>query len=119
MHRMVHFELHSPDVKKTNAFFADVFGWKLQQFGEHPYWIAVTGEGRGIDGGIMASRDGQQRTVNTIEVADLDAHMQQVKDAGGQIVVERMPIPGVGWLAYGTDPVGVLFGMMQPDSNAK
>ena len=30
-----------------------------------------------------------------------------------------MPIPTVGWLAYGKDTEGNLFGMMQADAAAK
>jgi predicted enzyme related to lactoylglutathione lyase len=30
-----------------------------------------------------------------------------------------MPIPGLGWLAYYKDTEGNIFGMMQPDPNAK
>jgi predicted enzyme related to lactoylglutathione lyase len=29
-----------------------------------------------------------------------------------------MPIPGVGWLAYGKDPEGNIFGVMEADSAA-
>jgi len=30
-----------------------------------------------------------------------------------------MAIPGVGWLAYAQDPVGNVFGILEPDTNAK
>jgi len=33
--------------------------------------------------------------------------------------VPKMPIPGVGWLAYAKDTEGNIFGIMQPDANAK
>ena len=38
---------------------------------------------------------------------------------GAVIAVPKMPIPGVGWLAYAKDPEGNIFGMMQPDPAAK
>jgi len=66
----------------------------------------------------MPSRDGQPRTVNTIQVDDLDAMVKKATANGGKNVVPRMPIPGVGWLAYCTDPGGNIFGMMQPDPAA-
>jgi uncharacterized protein len=34
-------------------------------------------------------------------------------------VVPKMPIPGVGWLAYFKDTEGNIVGVMQPDANAK
>jgi hypothetical protein len=32
--------------------------------------------------------------------------------------VPKMPVPGVGWLAYAKDPDGNIFGMMQTDASA-
>lgn len=117
MGRPIHFELQSSDCAKAQKFYGDLFGWKFQQFGSHEYWLAMTGEGPGIDGGLMPS-NGLKNWVCTIEVENLDAHLEKVAAAGGVIVVPKMPIPGVGWLAYGNDPDGNIFGMMQADPNA-
>jgi predicted enzyme related to lactoylglutathione lyase len=38
---------------------------------------------------------------------------------GGQVVVPKMPIPGVGYLAYCQDTEGLLFGIHQLDPSAK
>jgi hypothetical protein len=38
---------------------------------------------------------------------------------GRRIVVRKMALPGVGWLAYATDPGGAIFGFMHPDPDAK
>jgi predicted enzyme related to lactoylglutathione lyase len=38
---------------------------------------------------------------------------------GGTIVVPKMPIPGVGWLAYARDTEGSIFGIHQADPTAK
>ncbi len=135
MNRPVHFELHSVDPARTNAFFERVFGWKMTRWGggggdvggAPEYFVASTGGGAhasggswpGIDGGVMRSRDGQQRTVNTIQVDDVDRCAAEVKGAGGKICVEKMAISGVGYLMYATDPTGVLFGFMHADPGAK
>jgi len=37
---------------------------------------------------------------------------------GAQVVLPKMPIPGVGWLVYCKDTEGNIFGMMQADPNA-
>ena len=39
--------------------------------------------------------------------------------AGGTIVVPKMPIPTVGWLAYFKDPDGIIHGVYQDDKEAK
>jgi predicted enzyme related to lactoylglutathione lyase len=121
MNRPIHFEYHSPDPAKTNAFFAEIFGWKFSQFpGPVEYFLAMTGEGQpGIDGGVMRSKDGQPRTINTIQVEDVDACLLKIQAAGGQVCLPKMAIPGVGWLAYASEPMGNLFGIMHSDPNAK
>ena len=67
----------------------------------------------------MTRRDPAQPCVNTMDVADLDAAITAIDAAGGLCVVPKMPIPGVGWLAYFKDPEGHIFGAMQADATAK
>ena len=122
MPRPVHFEIPAEDPARAIKFYEEVFGWKFQKWdGPFPYWTVTTGSDSepGINGGLMPSRDGQPRTVNTIQVDDLDAMVKKSIAHGGRNVVPRMPIPGVGWLAYCTDPGGNIFGLMQPDETAK
>ena len=122
MRPVVHFEFLVPQPPKSIEFFQNVFGWKIDKWGTGPqdYWTAKTREQNqpGIDGGFVTPHDNQPRTVNTIEVDDLDAYIQRVFEAGGQNVVPRMAIPGVGWVAYCTDPNGLVFGIYQSDPNA-
>ena len=121
MNRVVHFEIPVSDPEKAIAFFEKVFGWKFSQFGNMDYWSVETGAAGepGINGGLMRKRDPQQPVVNTIQVADIDAMMKTIEAAGGKIVVPKMPIPAVGWLAYFTDPEGNIHGVMQEDRSAK
>ena len=120
MNRIVHFEFHEPDVNKALKFYADVFGWKSQRFaGPQEYHLLFTGDGKGIDGGMMPSRDGQPHTFNTIQVQDVDQATAKVIEHTGSICVPKMAIPGVGWLVYCKDPGGVIFGMMHEDKEAK
>ena len=58
--------------------------------------------------------------VEPVEVndADLKIDTMRAQGAGGQIVVPRMAVPGIGWLAYFKDLGGNIFGMMQPDPTA-
>jgi uncharacterized protein len=54
-----------------------------------------------------------------MDVADLDTATTVIETAGGLCVVPKMPIPGVGWLAYFKDTEGHIFGAMQADAAAK
>ena len=73
----------------------------------------------GIDGALQPRKDAPQPTVNTVGVEDLDMHIAKIKRAGGKIMVPKMAVPGVGWLAYAEDTEGNVFGMMQGDPNVK
>ena len=55
--------------------------------------------------------------VVTVDVADLDATLETALKFGGETRLSRMPVPGVGWLAYLADPDGNLFGVLQADES--
>ena len=57
--------------------------------------------------------------VNTIGVGNLNEMIAKVEANGGTIAVPKKPVPGIGWLAYFKDVEGNLFGILQPDTNAK
>jgi predicted enzyme related to lactoylglutathione lyase len=122
MNRVVHFEIPAADPDALGGFYARTFGWTIQKWGEGDmeYWLVGTGpqNERGIDGGLLRRRDPAQPVVNTIDVASLDAAMAAVEENGGRIVVPKMAIPGVGWLAYFKDPEDNIFGMMESDAAA-
>jgi uncharacterized protein len=127
MPRPVHFEIHASDPEVVVAFYEQVFGWKIERWGEEPYWLIHTGDGNpGIDGGLVPRRGPAPAVgapvdsfVNTIDVADLDATVTTITGAGGMVVRSKQPVPGIGWQAYFRDPDGNLFGVLQPDDKAK
>jgi len=101
--RPIHFEIPAENVERAIGFYQNVFGWTFQKWdGPMPYWMIVTGkEGEpGINGGLMPRRDPAQPCVNTVGVASVDETVATVESNGGVCVVPKMPIPGVGWLAY-------------------
>lgn len=119
--RVVHFEIPCNDPEKTMAFFKQAFNWTFQEFIPGEYWSAVTGEeGKpGINGGIMKKKDPNQPIANSIDVVNMEETMMKIEKAGGQIVVPKMPIPTVGWLAYFKDPDGNIHGIYQNDPSAR
>lgn len=120
--RVVHFELGAVEPERAVKFYSEVFDWKINKFpGPQDYWLATTGpDGQpGINGGIMRHKDAQPRTINTIQVESIEGTVQKIEASGGTMCVPKMAIPGVGWLAYGQDTEGNLFGIMVPDPGAK
>jgi predicted enzyme related to lactoylglutathione lyase len=135
MNRPVHFEIHAADPERTAEFYREVFAWDIREWTipgvpvapENRYWLVTTGatSAPGINGGIIVRRGpapaiGQpvNAFVCTIGVASLDEAMASATSHGATLALPKMPIKGVGWLAYCHDPAGNLFGMMQEDPSA-
>ena len=123
MYRPIHFEIPSADPEGAIKFYSGLFGWKFQSWGGGPmeYWLVDTGDASqpGIHGGLMKRVHPEQPCVNTIDVPDLEAAVEKAVQLGGTVALPKMPVPGVGWLAYVQDPDGNLLGLMQPDPAAK
>ncbi|MEC0269936.1 hypothetical protein [Paenibacillus anseongense] len=50
----------------------------------------------------------------------ISSHLLRMKSPdGGAIVVPKITMPGMGYLAYFTDPSGMLLGVSQADPNAR
>ncbi|HEY2109820.1 MAG TPA: hypothetical protein VGH17_07955 [Candidatus Acidoferrales bacterium] len=89
--------------------------------GPQDYWLVTTGadDDPGINGGILRRQHPGAGTCNTVRVPSVDDAVATITKNGGKVSVAKMPIPGVGYLAYCTDTEGNVFGVMQPDANAK
>ena len=129
MARVVHFEIHAEKPERALAFYKQVFAWEFTKWnGPQAYWLIRTGSDNqpGINGG-MIQRQGRgpvdmqavSAYVCTIETSSVDEYVGKITAAGGTIAVPKMPIPGVGWLAYFKDTEGNIAGIMQADANAK
>jgi predicted enzyme related to lactoylglutathione lyase len=122
MSRVIHFEIPANDPEKLAEFYKKAFDWKFEKWpGPMEYWMVTTGaEGQpGINGGFMRKQGPVTGTTNTIGVESLDESVKSVEKAGGKVVMAKTAIPTVGYFAYLQDPEGNIFGLMQPDSNAK
>jgi uncharacterized protein len=121
MNRFTHFELATTDLEKTAAFYRNVFGWHIQKWeGPVDYWLVTTGDTStpGINGGLMQTDGSMTGTINTIEVEDIDAAIAKVLANGGEVVLPKDAIPGVGYQAYFKDNAGIIVGLHQADPNA-
>lgn len=118
MPRVVHFEISAEDPERASAFYRDVFGWKINKWeGPQDYWLISTGQNGepGIDGGLMRRQQPGAATVNTVDVPSVDEFANRITSKGGAVVAPKMPIPGVGYLAYCQDTEGNTFGILQGD----
>ena len=123
MPRVTHFEIYTADPEAVQPFYRDVFGWKFEKFeGPFAYWLITTGPDNepGINGGLTRPREGQSPgTLNTIAVSSFEQTIKKIEQRGGKICVPKMAVPKIGWLAYAEDPAGNVFGIIEPDVEAK
>lgn len=124
MPRVVHFDLPAEDPEKLKEFYENIFGWKFEKWndpsGKMEYWMIYTGKGEpGIDGGMGKKREQNEQVANTIGVPDVDSYINKIKENGGTILMPKMAIPGVGWIASFLDPQGNKHMIMEDDKNAK
>lgn len=125
MARVIHFEIHAEDPDRAARFYQSVFGWRVEHLAALDYWMLCTGDGPGVDGGMLRRRgpapaEGQpvNAFVCTVGVEDLDAVIANGQKAGGSLALPRMAIPNVGHVAYLKDTEGNLFGVLQSDPEA-
>lgn len=126
MSRAVHFEIQASDPQALINYYHGLFGWTFNKWEGGDYWMVHTGaeDKPGINGGLLPRRGplpAPMAAVNafviTVDVEDIDASVARAA-AGGVLRVPKMAVPGIGWLAYASDPDGNIFGMMQADTSA-
>jgi predicted enzyme related to lactoylglutathione lyase len=126
MDPVVHFEMPYDERERIARFYQSAFGWKLQMLGEDMgrYVLATTAgadvkpdAARGaINGGFFPrspDMPGQHPSV-VIGVADIQASMQAVTRAGGEVLGTPMEIPGVGQYVAFYDTERNRLSMLQP-----
>lgn len=120
--RVVHFEVEANDPERAKAFYSQAFGWQMQQMGEDMgnYVVVITGDPKepgGINGGIYKGQS-SSKELNAfscvIAVDNIDQSMAQVRAAGGQLLGDKMDIPGIGTFIRCRDTEGNLFSILQP-----
>lgn len=122
MPRVVHFEIAADNTERAAKFYGDVFGWNINKWdGPQEYWMVSTGqrEAYGIDGGLMKKMDNFPGVINIVDVESTDEYVEKITAAGGGVVMPKMAVPGIGYLAYCRDTEGNVFGIMQNDPEAK
>ena len=127
-HGVVHFEIVGDDPDKLAAFYGGLFGWQIEKMpGGMEYWsvrtVATDDKGMptepgGINGGLMRRQAPEQRPVNYVNVESVDEYAAKAKGLGGTVVMDKMPVPGMGWFAQIVDPQGTMFGIWQNDQSA-
>ncbi|MGB0865398.1 MAG: VOC family protein [Granulosicoccaceae bacterium] len=87
-------EFAARDFAATKTFFSQVFGWEFEDYG--PEYTAFSKAG--IDGGFYAADLEAKPDSGSVLVvfysANLEATLQKITDAGGEIAKEIFSFPG-------------------------
>jgi len=131
MGRPIHFEIHVDDMERAKKFYGEVFNWKFEDWSDYagmPYFGAVTGDESelGINGALIkrtVALPEKIQAVNgyacTMGVEDYDAAEEKILQNGGTVALPKHALPGMAWQGYYNDTEGNIFGIHQPDKDAK
>ena len=131
-HGVVHFEIPAEDPDKLAEFYTRLFGWQIDKMsmggtGGPDYYVTFTTEvdERGmpkqpgaINGGIHKRQSPEQRPINYVNVESVDEYVQKATGLGARVLIEKMPVPGMGYFANLVDPEGNPFGVWEGNSEA-
>lgn len=124
---VVHFEMPYEDPNRVARFYAEVFGWRMDNSGEEMgnYVVATTTEtgenGRPkapgtINGGFFAKKPDWPAQYPSVVIAvdDIQSAMRNVESAGGEVLGDVMEIPEIGKYVSFTDSEGNRVSLLQP-----
>lgn len=120
---VVNFQMPYEDAKRVEKFYSKVFGWKMINTGEatHNYIAALTTQSdefesvtkSAINGGFSPKSPYSDSTVIVVSVKDVDIAIEDVKQAGGNVLGKPMDIPQVGRMATILDSEGNKLSLLQ------
>jgi len=122
MSTIVHFDVPAENIERAKKFYSALFDWKFESFPEMQYHLITTTDlagAPGVGGGMGRRRDPSQPITNYYGVKSIDAAMKQVRNFGGTVVMGKMAVPKMGYLANCIDTEGNPFGLWEEDAGAK
>lgn len=115
--KFVWFEHISKDAKKAQAFYGEVLGWKVQQFGGS-YDMILAGDSLDtmVGGYAEPTLDRAAHWISYVSVDDVDAAAKAAADHGGKVIEAPHDLPGVGRAARIADPQGAELCLFKRDA---
>lgn len=107
-----------PDIERAVDFYGGLFDWDVpvpenaEQTGGYRQAML---RGKPVAGMMPLMQEGQPTAWNTyVSVEDADATAAKVREGGGTVLAEPMPVMDLGRMAVFADPSGAVFGIWQP-----
>ena len=93
------FEILAADTERASRFYGDVFGWAVRPSPRR-------GHLRVAPPPIESVQDATPSPARLVEVLDLDSVLEAIVANGGRIIIAKLPLRDLGWVAYCADPDG-------------
>lgn len=116
---VVHLEYTTSDPLKAREFYGPVFGWKTEHDERFDYVQAFPPNGPSIGFPRSNPEQGWNPGDHTLYLGspDLQASLNQVAQAGGQILVPATDMPGIGSWALFSGPGGVRYALFKSETS--
>lgn len=117
----VHFDIPADDPDRLADFYTKVLGWTIDapQDEYDGYRMIRTSDREGsVGGGMYKKMAPEQAGINYYGVDSIEETVGLVRENGGQVVMEMMTVPKMGYFAVLLDPEGNPFGLWIEDENA-
>jgi predicted enzyme related to lactoylglutathione lyase len=129
MPTIVHFEIPTDDVERSKKFYSDLFGWNIEKVPSEKlpegveYWGITTKDHEGktaVNGGMMKRMKAEQQGIlNYVDVKSVEESSTKAQHLGGKVIMPKMAVPGMGYMAVCLDTENNTFGLWQSDTSAK
>lgn len=114
----VHVDIAADDPERAAGFYNRVFGWTVTKLaGPTPYWLVTPTDGSGPGAGIGKRDKPWQTVIPTIDVRSADEIAERIVREGGNIVLPKTAIPGIGHLVTFKDTEGNILAALQADAD--
>ena len=110
-------DLSTPDEKKASQFYTGLFGWQINADPKDPSGYLHIKNGEHFIGGVPPAAHRQPGVpphwMAYFQVDDVDATAAKAKDAGANLYLAPMTMPGVGRMSVLADPQGAVFSIFK------
>jgi predicted enzyme related to lactoylglutathione lyase len=116
-HPFVHVEISCLDSEAAKKFYGELFGWKFQDFPQMNYTTIDTGQSPDMGGGLnpVTPENPAGTVIVYVYTEDIDDSLGKVEALGGTVILPKMEVPTVGFLAFFKDPTGNTLALLQPE----
>ena len=116
---VVHLELHTGDLPRACAFYAELCGWRPERIevGRRTYW-ALGLDGRFGGGGVVECEPGRPLWLPYVEVADVGAVTERARELGAAVSLEPREGP-LGWRSVVSAPAAGEVAFWQPKERGR